>query len=266
MAKEEIPALSLNVQAIRDYQVCSLFYDYRYQKKLIEPMQAQKILADRFQNVLTRVIAFYFYKKQTGFTPSYNALINRWERLWFPKDMEPYDLLIEQHGTVHGNLADYSVIAAAGLLKMYEDFSEMNTAPLLIDESFTVPMDKDIQFTGKIDLALRKGDDYAVYMWSTQRRRPALSSLAMEFAGVKYAFDYRTRGRFKKVRYFLYDFASSNPGIIEMQEEDIPVDALEFWAKQIKMADRFVPRRGLTAYCKGCVFDEPCRQWDEWSK
>src|SRR3954469_24970284 len=108
-------------KSILDYQTCARLYDYRHNDQLYEITPKRELLADRFENTLKRVLSFFFYKRQGGITPSYSALLSRWERLWFPKDMSSYDLVIEQHESAYGNMASYSNEAAAALLQFYDD-------------------------------------------------------------------------------------------------------------------------------------------------
>ena len=50
------------------------------------------------------------------------------------------------------------------------------------------------------------------------------------------------------------------------QEMKKDIDSLKFWADELEQAQNFVPRRGLTWYCKKCPFDKPCSKWANWSK
>lgn len=250
----------LTVEGIKDYQVCNLFYRYRHVDNEHENITSQKLMAERFHNILTRVAAFFFYKKQSGMTPSYNALLNRWERLWFPKEVKAHDLLREQHNTVHGNLSSYSNIASVGLLKLYEDFSETQLTPMLIDERYVVPVGDEARLKGTIDLVLRSRDTHQIYLWSTAKRRPTATSLLMDLAALKVAYDYRVP-QSKHLEYYVYDLASSNPGAFRIPDDLIDVDAFNFWVKTIESGVPPAPRRGMTAYCKGCPFDLPCSKF-----
>ncbi len=247
----------LTVQAIKDYQVCSLFYSYRYHDKEYEPMNNRVLMADRFHDVLTRVVAFFFYKKQSGVTPSYNAIVNRWERLWFPKEMDAYDLAIEQHTISHGNLAQYSNVAVMGLKKLYEDFESADIQPMLINEDFSVPIASDVILDGNLDLVYRIGGEYHVIRWSTTQKKPSLANLQMEFAGTRLAWNHRSPAGLK-VKYAVYDLGSDSPGRMDFDIDSVPRGLIEYWADQAKLGE-FVPRRGYTAYCKGCPFDVPCK-------
>ncbi len=51
---------------------------------------------------------------------------------------------------------------------------------------------------------------------------------------------------------------------IEYQITEEDIDSLEYWCDTIVEKEIFVPRRGLTSYCKKCPFDTPCLKWVGW--
>lgn len=254
---------TLQIEAIKDYQVCELFYDYRYEKAEPEAILGRELMAQRFENTLKRVASFFFYKKQGLITPSYNALLSRWQKLWFPKGLDAYDLSLEQHESAHGNLASYSTAAAATLLQFHEDFADTTAEPVMIDEKYLVPLGDGVRLEGSIDLVLRQKDKYKVIKWSGRQKRPPAASLNMDFAALKWAFEYRNESR-RRVSYGLYDLASTRPGFVPVHPSDDDVNALMFWANDIQDNDLYVPRRGFTAYCRGCAFDTQCAKWNRW--
>lgn len=255
--------LALTVQSIKDYQVCALLYDYRHKQKLSEPVYGRELAAQRFELTLRKVISFFFYKKQAGITPSYNALVNRWEKLWFPKDMTAYDLALEQHETWHGNTSSYATSGTVSLMQFHESFYNDPSLPILINENFTVPIGKTVRLAGHIDLVLRHDDLYRVFILSTKSKRPTMGSLLLDFAALKYAFEYRNDTP-RRAEYYLYDVASAKPGLFRASPSSQDVRALFYWATQAAHADVYAPRRGLTAHCRGCAFDEMCAEWSEW--
>lgn len=254
-----------NVEAIKDFQLCARLYDYRYQDKVPETVMSRELAAQRYANTLRRVVAFFFYKRQAGITPSVNALLNRWEKLWFPKNMTAYDLAIEQHETWHNNLASFTTSAAASIMQFHEDFSNINADPILVEEPYDIPLTNEIKLQGSLDLVLRTTNkEYMVVMLSGQQKRPPMSSLLFDFAAMRYAFQYRSREKNPNVQYSLYDLGSAKPGFFEATPSVNDVKALIYWAKEIQSTDLFVPRRGFSAHCKGCSFDEPCSKWNKW--
>jgi len=260
--------LTVDVEGIKDFQTCERLYDYRHLQKEYEPIYGRDLLAMRFENTLKKVVTFFFYKKQAGSVPSYSALLNRWEKLWFNKDTTAYDIAVEQHESFYKNQASYSTDAAAALLNFYEDFTNDPSIPLLIGESFTVPLRRNIHLTGEFDLVLRTKDQYRVIKWSSKVKRPSPGSMILDFAALKVAFDYRNEGKTLNVQYGLYDLASTHPGfnIADVNPEDIA--ALNYWANEawteVHGRKVFASRRGLIQYCKGCPFDKPCSTWKAW--
>jgi hypothetical protein len=213
---------------------------------------------------MKRILSFFFYKKQSGIIPSVSAILNRWEKHWFPKDMTAYDLAVEQHEIIHGNLASYSSEATRSLLRFYEEFAEdTHNDPVLINEDFVVPVGHDIRLIGSFDLVLRdKKGMFTVIKWVTNTKRIPASSLMMDFAALRMAFDYRNDNRKMNVRYGYYDIVS--PGKFGFHPVDVPtvdVNSLHYWLEEAAGTQVFVPRRGLTNYCRSCPFDAPCREF-----
>jgi len=255
--------LTLNAESIRDYQVCSFYFNEKYVLEAKDPSYAREQLADKFENTLRRIVSFFFYKRQGGIIPSYNALLNRWEKLWFPKNFTAYDLSTERHESAHGNLASYSNAAAAALLKFYEDFIDYKADPVIIDEKFLMPIGKDLRLEEKFVLVHKWANGFQVIKWSTKTKRPPIDSLTYDFAALKTAFDYRNQSQ-KNPEYLLYDLGSTNPGGIAMTPSGEDVKALLYWANEAKSAhesDSHIPRRGYTVYCRNCPFDRKCRDF-----
>ena len=253
--------LTLSVQAIHDYQVCELFYNYRYRENLPEKVRSRQIITDRFEATMKRVASFFFYKKQAGTVPSYTALLNRWERLWFPKDITAYDLAVEQHDFVHGNLISYSNSAASILEQFHNIFANDTRDPVLIDETFLIPLGRDIRLEGSFDLVLRdKTGKFDIIKWHTRHLR---ANSVLHMAAQRIAFEHRNSVRMP-AEYSLYGLARTGKfhSIDQPSPEDIA--ALRYWAARIRDKDSYVPRRGWTAYCRGCPFDIPCSEFSNW--
>lgn len=252
---------TVNVEGLKDFAVCGLYYDLKYQQKLAENVLQRVQIAERFEDILKRVASFFFYKKQGGTLPSYNALLNRWEKLWYPKDMGLYELSIEQHEISHGNIASYAKVATASLLQFYEDFIDDPGEPLLIDEKFLIPLAPGVRLEGHIDLVLRNNDHYRVIKWAGRKQRPAMESLKVDFAALKMAFEYRNEAP-RSTSYLLYDMGSTRPGFVSTNPSSQDVDAMVFWAKEIDSAALFYPRRGFTTFCRNCIYDKPCNLFE----
>lgn len=262
---EIIEPTVVSVEALKDFQTCALLYDFRHQQKRYESYSRADELSVRYENVMKRIVSFYFYKKQSGIVPSVSALLNRWEKNWFPKDMTAYDLATEQTEMVGGNLVSFSADATRSLLRFYEEFTpDLHSDPLLINEDYVIPITDTIHLTGSFDLVLRdKKGLYTVIKWVTNpSRRVMPSHMVMDFAALRTAFDYRNEGRNLKVRYGYYDLVTASKfGFHEVDVTKADVNALAFWAEDAANTKVFVPRRGLTSYCRGCPFDVPCKEF-----
>lgn len=253
--------LTLSVDAIHDYQVCELFYNYRYNEKLPETIRSRHLMTDRFEATMKRVASFFFYKKQAGTVPSYNALLNRWERLWFPKDMTAYDIAVEQNDVSHGNLVSYSNNAASILEQFHAFFSNDERVPVLIDEPYLIPLGRDLRLEGSFDLVLRdRYNKYSVVKYNTRHLR---NDTVLHMAAQRLAFEHRNQ-RGISVEYDLYGLARSGKFHPVDQPTKDDIAALKYWATRIRDKESFVPRRGWTAYCRGCPFDLPCAEFSEW--
>jgi CRISPR/Cas system-associated exonuclease Cas4 (RecB family) len=262
----ECAVITLTVESIRDYHVCELFYRFRHKDKKHEKLNGRELMTERFENTLKKVASFFFYKIQSGNVPSYNALLNRWEKLWFPKDMTAYDIAVEQHEVNHGNIVSYSNIAAAALESFHDFFSGNESDPILIDEGYLISLGRDLRLKGSLDLVLRTGDKFEVIKWIGRPKKPGVNSLMIEMAAMRIAFEHRNKG-VKKVNYRSYELASGNQNYVNIdQPKQEDVDALLYWAYDIRDSDIFVPRRGFTAYCKSCPFDVDCANFSGWPK
>ena len=255
--------LTLSADSIKDYQVCSFYFNEKYIQEANDATYSREQLAERFEVTLRRIVSFFFYKRQGGIIPSYNALLNRWEKLWFPKNVTAYDISTERHESAHGNLASYSNAAAAALLRFYEDFIDYKADPIIIDENFLIPIGDNLRLEGTFDLVLKKANSFQVIKWSTKTKRPPLDSFTYDFAGLKAAYDYRNKSG-RAPEFLMYDLGSTNPGGVVMHPSTSDVKALIYWANRAKEAhdaELYVPRRGFTTYCRNCPFDRACKKF-----
>jgi hypothetical protein len=116
--------LKLTVKELKDYQLCGRLYDYRYVDKLTEKIGGRDLTYIKYENALKSIVNFFFYKKQSGSVPSYASLLNRWEKIWYPKGTTAYDITHEQHESFYGNNASLTSRAASALLAISENFSD----------------------------------------------------------------------------------------------------------------------------------------------
>lgn len=252
----------ITIEAVKDFQMCSLLHDYRHRQNLLEPIAGNSLVPDRYDEVMRQIVSFFFTKVQGGWIPSYNVLVKKWEKLWFPKDMTAYDLSVAQITPIQAGFLNASNTAAMALLKFRNDFSEDLGMPLLINEDFVVPIYQEYCLKGSFDFVLKLKNKVTIYKISTSFVRPQLSRLRMDFAALRYSFGYRSAGKDLEIDFKLYDLGSHNPGIVDIDVSPEDVRALMFWAKESLTTKFFVPRRGLTAACKGCPFDKECSEFE----
>jgi hypothetical protein len=260
--------LNLTVTAVRDMMACELYFQLRHLEKESEPVDQRTILARRFENTMRRVASYYFFQRQQGFTPSYNALLKRWERVWFPKKYDAYDIAVEQHAGTMGNYSSYTSLAAVALLRFVDDFGTPESGdPIAIDEPFIAPVAPELRLEGRFDLVLRKAREHHVVVW-TMARKPDVSHHGIDFAAQRFAYE-RARGRDWKdvtITYWLYSLSSAHTGLLAAEPGADDVAQLLYWARRAGETETYVPRRGYTTYCKNCVFDSICRDWKKWPR
>lgn len=254
----------LTIEAIKDYETCALLYDYRHQQKLPETISSRDLFSQKFENTIKSVMNFFFYKKQGGFTPSYSSLLNRWEKLWFPKGTTAYDLTHEQHESFYGNTASLTSKAAAALLDFYNTYSEDDSIPMAIDQQFCIPVGKGTKINGNFDVILFKDGEYYIYKWVFNFRHSHASLYQIDFSVLHEAFAHKFPEKISKAHFGYYDILSSNQKFVEYDINIEDSKSLRYWCSTIEEDEKFVPRRGLTSYCKKCPFDKPCSQWKNW--
>lgn len=260
--------INIDASSLKDFQMCSLLYDYRYgEGKRNEYVDIRDRRAKRFDEVMKRVIAFFFYKKQAKAEPSYQALLNRWQKLWFAAGTTAADITNAKNEIVWNSDTTYTTQAAHALLQFHEEFSnKSHQEVVLVDEKFTVPLTKEITIEGIFDVVLREkmvADNkyhYKIYKWTTIAAKRPSSFWTFDIAILDYAFRHRNKTT-TSASYFLWNFGGNTIGTTELILDREDFDLLKFWADIVRGTKIFAPRRGLTAYCKSCPFDTPCSRW-----
>jgi hypothetical protein len=260
--------IKLTANSLKDFQICALLYDYRFGNgKISEYVDIRDRRAQRFDETIKRVVAFFFYKKQAYVEPSYQALLNRWQKLWFSDETTAVDIATMKNEVVWGSDTSYTTQAATALLQFHEEFSNKpNQHVVLVDEKFCVPLNKEVALEGTFDVVLReKLEDgsfqYKVYKWITSTVKKPLSHWTFDMAFLDYAFRYRNQNKQINVSYYVWNFGSNSIGSKEILLERQDFSLLRYWAKTLQDTKTFAPRRGLTSYCKSCPYDRPCSKW-----
>ena len=88
----------------------------------------------------------------------------------------------------------------------------------------------------------------------------------VNFATMYNAFAVKHGERISKASFGYIDLLTSKVSFVDFEITKEDLDSLKFWADELEQAENFVPRRGLTWYCKKCPFDKPCSKWSNWSK
>jgi CRISPR/Cas system-associated exonuclease Cas4 (RecB family) len=74
-------------------------------------------------------------------------------------------------------------------------------------------------------------------------------------------FKHRHPGRLAETKFGYIDLLSNKLDFIEYDISSEDIDSLEYWCDTIYTKETYVPRRGLTSYCKKCPFDDQCKNW-----
>lgn len=261
--------LKLTAPSLKDFQTCALLYSYRHKEdsKITEYVDIRDRRAQKFDETIKRVAAFFFYKKQSYAEPSFQALLNRWERLWFHNGITPAEIATMKNEVIWGSDTSYTTQAAAALRVFWEEFANKpEEQVVLVDEKFCVPLTKEIALEGTFDVILREKLEnntykYKVFKWTTTSVKRTMSHWVFDMACIDYAFKYRNNNRPMDISYYIWNFGGATIGARQVELENEDLNLLKYWANDVKNTKVFAPRRGLTSYCKSCPFDKSCSKW-----
>lgn len=260
----------ISANDLRDYQTCALLHGYRsgaVETTVKESPDIRDRRAKRYDETIRRVAAFFFYKKQSYSEPSYQALQNRWQKLWFAEGTQASDIAVMRNEVAWANDVSYTSQAAAALLAFYEDFADKpDQEVILIDEQFHVPLGKEISLEGSFDIILRHKKEngfyrYDIYKWVTSNFKRSPAFWVFDLAMLDYAFKYRNDFMVNDTHFHLWNFGSYMPGDKEVMIEKKDIDLLKYWSQEVFNEEIYAPRRGLTSFCKSCPYDMPCSKW-----
>lgn len=253
--------IKLNAEQLKDFQLCERLYDYRHNEKLPETIGSRVLISQKFENTLKNIVHFFFYKKQAGIVPSYASLLNRWEKLWFPKETTAYDIIHEQHESLYGNNVSLTTKAASALLSLVDNFSDSSIIPIGIDDDFIVPVVGNVYMEDKFDLIYSHNRKTYVVRWAFNHKMKNDFMHVAEMAGLYKAFVHKYGSRISSAEFGYYDLISPNPSFIQYEIDQEDIDALVYWCSSLESEKVFPSRRGLTTYCKQCPFDKQCSKW-----
>ena len=258
--------IQITTQQLKDFQTCERLYDYRHNQKLSETIGSRVLSNSKFENTIKGVAHYFFYKKQAGITPSYSSLLNRWEKLWFPKNISSQDIIYEQHETLHANTASLTTKAAGVLLGLSQNFGDMNIIPIGIDEEFIVAVNQNVSIKDKFDLIYYKDNNIHVLKWMFNYKLKNQHAYALDFAIMQMGISSKFGQKVKTAKLGYYDLMDQKSSFNQFQVEKADTDAVGYWCDSLFEEKTFPSRRGLTAYCKVCPFDKPCSKWTSWNK
>jgi hypothetical protein len=253
--------LNLTVSSIKDFQICERLFDYRHIQKLPEKIYSRDINTEKFENTIKNIVYFFMFKKQSGVVPSYSALLNRWEKMWFPKNTTSYDIITEQHETVYGNTASLTSKAASSLLLFYDNYSKLDLIPIAISEEYYVNTKNKSNIKDVFDLILYANKTFYVIKILFNYKKSQKDSYKMDFACLKTGFESRHRDKNLKVKYGFIDMVGQNISFQEYHLAEDDIVAFSDWCDKIDNTEILMPKRGLIQYCKKCPFDKPCSMW-----
>ena len=254
----------ITTKSLKDYQTCALLYKYRHEDKMPEKIYGRDLISERFENTIKEIIYYFFYKKQGGYAPSYASLLNRWEKLWFSKDISDYDIITEKHESAYGNNASLTTKAAAVLLSFHKNFSDQDYIPISINDQCVVPIGQRAKIKYTFDVILAKNKKYYVIKFLFNYKDSHQNMYEIDFAAMKHAYCFKNPTKVKQSKFGYIDFMQPRIFFQEYDIEEEDIMALKFWTEEIVDEQSFVPRRGLTWYCKKCPFDKPCSKWRGW--
>lgn len=252
--------LNITCKQIKDYQTCELLYDYRHKRKLPETIVSRNILTEKFENTIKTVLNFYLYKKMDGKPPSHDALRNRWQKLWFPKNTSMQDIINERHESAYGNMASLTTKADSIFTSFCNYFRDKSISPIGIAEDYEVPIVNSL-LTDVFDLIFRKKNKIYVIKWVFNYKDSHNYLYNLDFSAINYAYEFMNGPILSNTVFGYYDIMADSHEIkpYSIYQEDI--QTLKYWISEMEDKKIFVPRRGLTYYCKRCPFDKPCSNW-----
>lgn len=260
---------NVTIESLIDFQACKLYYNFKYFTIPEGRLTTHKKTQILFKDTLISIVNFFFFKKLAWQEPSYKVLENKWEKKWVP-NLTASDIVNKQTSAqkIYPTDAYYTSKATTALVEFHKWFANKpEHEVVLIDEPFTVPLNKEVSLDGKFDLVLRSkkkdgGSKFHIYIWSVNMGNKPLDYWSAVFTSLDYAFRYRHNfDPTLDVAYYLWDFTDSKPGVREFLIEVKDHALLKMWADSFSQSENYYPIRGLSAYCKSCKYDKPCANW-----
>ena len=256
----------ITLLALKDFQTCERYFDFKYNDKVPEKYTSDKILEERFQNTIKKIIQFFWYKKQADFTPSYNSLLNKWEKLWLPKGTDAYDILTGKNSSTKPNIVSLTSKAASVLLDFHQEYAESDYIPFGISEEYFLSVTKDIRISDAFDLILFKDGITYVVKFLSNYKESLRFQYQFDFAAMHLGFLSRYGEDAGSFQVSYIDITSSSQSIKKFPLYDSDIEALKYWCRRLSETEVFAPKRGMIPLCKKCPYDKPCAKWCGWKE
>ena len=251
--------LTLKPDAIKDFLVCPLYFQYKHVDELPENQKADQIYQESYLSTLKRVASYFFYKRQAEKHVGFDALAKRWSKLWFQDDLDYTELLkTTSKNNQVGKTIKYNTAAVAALERFHSVFSEDDGIPLIIGETRTVQPTQNTRLSVDIDLMLHYDDgSRKVIKWFAGQPKFGKHFLNLEMAATQMAVT--SSGAHKKgMTYAMYDFNKPKARIEPVNLTGDDINNVIYRLRQIEERAAPNPNRGFTAYCSSCPFDTEC--------
>lgn len=254
--------LKLSIKELKDYQLCARLYDYRHVDNIPEKIGGRELTYVKYENALKSIVNFFFYKKQSGSVPSYSSLLNRWEKLWYPKGTTAYDIAHEQHESFYGNNASLTSRAASALLAISENFADDSIIPMVIDEEFIVPINNNVAITDRFDLIYYQSGKVYVIKWVFNIKFKKQYLYSTDFAVMNMSYFNKYGKKIDITEFGYYDLLNPKSNFTKFETKKEDIETLDAWCSTLVEDKLFLPKRGLTSYCASCPYDSPCSKWN----
>jgi hypothetical protein len=257
--------IKVSCEGLKDFQICERYYDFKFNDKISEKYSSQEILDQRFENTLKKIVQFFWYKKQSGITPSYASLLNKWEKLWVPKGTDSYDIATMQNAISRTNSVSLTTKAAASLLAFHEEYASSDYIPFSISEEYFLT-NGQVMINGVFDLILYKGGNTYIVKIVSDYKKSKRHKIQFDFASMYKAFHVRYKENDANPIFCYIDVTSEDLIINEFEIYQHDLDELDYWCDKLASTEIFVPKRGLIPLCKKCPFDKQCSEWCSWKE
>lgn len=254
---------TITPQGLRDFLVCPLYFQYRHIDDDYAKHQRKDVYLERYLNVMRRVVSLYFYRKQADENVTFNTLVKRWEKLWFPEELDYQTIAYGEvvASNMPGMLIHYNSLAIAALERFVHLFGTDTGTPVVINEERVFQATPQLRVKTPLDLVLQYSDgSRKVVKWQVGPprfgRQEQLFNIAATYLAMKSDDIYKPNTTF-----VIYDFHEYRAKMRRFELSESDIETFLWWAQQVTDRGSPIPRRGFTPYCNTCSFDAKCRDY-----